>query len=80
MPNQDGFEPGQDVSFSEIVLLNKKPASQDEDESPEAITRDSIAAMKKGDVRELLEAHGASTEGGVAEMRERLVEVMFVEA
>jgi len=48
--------------------------------TPEPITREGIAEMKKADVTELLEAHGASTEGNLPELRERLIEVMFVNA
>lgn len=46
---------------------------------PDDITRESIDTMKKADVRDLLEMHGAPTDGPVAEMRERLKSVMFVE-
>lgn len=45
----------------------------------EQVTRESIVRMRKSDVRELLEAHGAETSGNVAEMRQRLTRVMFVE-
>ncbi len=48
--------------------------------APEPITRKDIADMKKADVTELLEAHGASTDGNLPELRERLIATMFVDA
>jgi hypothetical protein len=42
------------------------------------ITREGIDKMRKADVVELLDAHGAETDGKLAEMRDRLKAVMFV--
>jgi phage replication-related protein YjqB (UPF0714/DUF867 family) len=42
------------------------------------ITRGGIDKMKKAEVAELLDAHGAETDGKLAEMRDRLKAVMFV--
>lgn len=44
------------------------------------ITPDTIAKMKKAEVIELLEAHGAEADGTVAELRKTLIAIMFVEA
>ncbi len=52
----------------------------EQDATPEPITREDIADMKKADVVELLEAHGASTDGNLPELRERLIATMFVDA
>ena len=41
-------------------------------------TKSDIATMKKGEVKEWLEAHGADTSGSVADLRERLAAVMFM--
>lgn len=48
--------------------------------APEAVTPESIAKMKKADVTELLEAHGADAEGKLPELRARLIAIMFVDA
>ncbi len=50
------------------------------DEQTDPITRESIADMKKADVVDLLEMHGASTEGNLPELRERLIATVFVDA
>jgi len=46
------------------------------------VTRDSIAKMKRGDVVELLEAHGLSEDDcegvNVPELRDMLISAMFV--
>ena len=44
-----------------------------------AITPENIASMKKPDVIGYLEAHGADTEGSVADFRDRLTQIMFLE-
>lgn len=43
------------------------------------IDRDAVDAMKKSDLVELLEAHGADVTGNVASLRARLKAVMFVD-
>lgn len=43
------------------------------------ITRESIATMRKGDVRDLLEAHGVDPKGTVADMRKALIRIMFMD-
>lgn len=42
-------------------------------------TREDIATMKKADIAEWLEAHGADAGGKVADMRKRLTQIMFLE-
>lgn len=61
-----------------IIDARFKPEGAKEEPKADVPTRDDIATMKKGEVREWLEAHGADTSGAVGEMRERLVAVMFV--
>lgn len=74
MPNKDGFEPGQDLTFADLLAIRAgKTERSDVPQSP-----DEINEMRKGDVREWLEAHGADTSGNVGEMRDRLKSVMFV--
>lgn len=44
------------------------------------LTRESIAAMKKAEIVELLEAHGVEKPAGpVAELRKRALSVVFLE-
>lgn len=70
--NDDGLVPGAEVDFATIQRISRAPKA--------AITRDDIAKMKKGDVVELLEAHGIeSPEGSVAELRASLIATMFTD-
>lgn len=41
--------------------------------------RNAIASMKKAEVVEWLEAHGAETKGKVGDLRARLTAIMFVD-
>jgi hypothetical protein len=43
------------------------------------LTRADIAKMPKRDVAELLAAHGVEADGKVAEMRDQLTDIMFVD-
>lgn len=70
--NEDGLAPGSEVDFATIQRISRTPKA--------AITREDIAKMKKGDVIELLEAHGAeSVEGSVADLRAALIAIMFTD-
>jgi|AACY02.3.fsa_nt_gi hypothetical protein len=75
MPNKDGFEPGQDLTFADLLTMRggKVEAKPAVPQSP-----DEIDDMKKAEVKEWLDAHGADTSGNVGEMRDRLKSVMFV--
>lgn len=42
------------------------------------ISREDIEQMNRGDVVELLAAHGAKTTGKVSELRDRLIATMFL--
>lgn len=42
-------------------------------------SKSDIASMKKADCVEWLEAHGADTSGKIADLRDRLRSIMFVE-
>ena len=75
--NKDGFVPGQEVTWEQMVAANA--ARRKAESAPAPITRESIAKMKKGDLVELLEAHGADASGSVEDLRARLVSVMFVD-
>jgi len=44
---------------------------------PEAITRETVAKMRKPDLQEYLAFHGAETTGTADELRARLTDVMF---
>lgn len=48
--------------------------------APAEVTRASIDQMKKADLVELLEAHGADTDGNVPALKERLIAEMFAES
>lgn len=73
--NKDGFEPGQNLSFNDILAMRSKAGAVDTlPESPE-----DVDAMKKADVKAHLEAHEAETGGTVVEMRDRLKSVLFLE-
>lgn len=50
------------------------------EEPAQVPTVDDIDGMKKAEAKEWLEAHGAETEGTVAELRGRLRSVLFVGA
>lgn len=50
------------------------------DEATDEVSRESIAKMKKADVVEMLAAHGVEdAEGSVADLREKLIAVMFLD-
>jgi hypothetical protein len=53
-----------------------------EGEAPDTVTREGIAKMKRPEVVDLLEAHGAEIAEGasLADLRALLVAIMFVEA
>ena len=78
MPNRDGFEPGQSLTFAEVmhVMRAKRPGPSSVPDAPA-----DIDAMGKAEVRGLLEAHGAEIPQGakVADMRAALKRVMFME-
>lgn len=58
--------------------MQRRYASGDFTKEPDP--RDEIQTMPKGEVRELLVAHGITPEGSVREMRKALTRVMFLEA
>jgi len=69
--NESDFDPKQMELF--------EPAPDPVADAGEELTRESIRTMKKGDVRELLEAHGIEeVPSTVAEMREMAEAVVFV--
>lgn len=69
--NESDFDPDSMVPFD-------APADPVADVGEE-LTRESIQRMKKGDVRELLEAHGIeNVPGTVGEMREMAEQIVFV--
>lgn len=74
MANKDGFEPGQDLTFEDLLAMRGKPKAQ----APVPETADDIDQLGKADVREYLEAHGVEDiPAKVGEMRDLLKQVMF---
>lgn len=61
-----------DAGFK-IIDARFKPASA-------LPSREDIAAMKKADLVDWLEGHGADTSGKVGELRDRLTSLMYLEA
>lgn len=75
MPNEDGFEPGQFVTFEEIMAARQKVYAGS------LPTREEIATMKKADVVDWLKAHGVDDPtGSIAKLREKLTAIMYMEA
>lgn len=75
MSNEDGFEPGQLVTFEQIMAARQKVYAGS------LPTRDEIATMKKADVVEWLAAHGVDdATGTVVDLRKQLKQIMYVEA
>lgn len=73
--NKDGFEPGQDLTFEQLLAMRGQV------ERPDPITREDIAKMPKADVIEHLTAHGIEApEGKLDDLRAQLAAIMFVEA
>lgn len=73
--NKDGFEPGQDLTFEQILAMRGQA------ERPAPITREDIAKMPKAEVIEYLAAHGVDApEGKLDDLRAQLVAIMFIEA
>lgn len=74
--NQDGFEPGQFVTWQELVETKAK--RRDAVEVP-AITREDVASMKASEIRNLAAAHGLATEGvKLADLRQQVEAAIFV--
>lgn len=70
--NARDFTPGVHEMFDDVST----------DDTPEPVTKESIMKMKKSDVIELLELHGVAepdTSAKVADLRELLTKVMFVD-
>lgn len=65
-----------------IIDARFAPADVAANQEPEAVTRESIAKMKRADVVEHLEAHGlteADCEGvKVSDLRETLISAVFI--
>jgi hypothetical protein len=76
--NKDGFEPGQDLSFADLMAMRaQKPNAAAPKQLP---TREEIAKMPKADLIEWLAAHGADNpEGKVSELREQLTAIMYAD-
>ncbi len=72
--NKDGFAPGQDLSFEDLMALRAVP-------NPRRIpSREEVAKMPKPELVEWLEAHGIEgPEGGVADLRKSLTSILYVE-
>ena len=82
--NDDGFEPGQPVTFDQIQRAEAKRrmgAPKRENPDPKIpVTPEGIEKLKKPDLIELLKAHGVEKpEGKVDDMKARLKSVMFVD-
>lgn len=76
MPNKDGFNPGQDLTFEDLLAMRGKPKSK----AITPQTANDINQIGKADVREYLEAHGVEEiPEKVNEMRELLKQVMFAD-
>lgn len=71
--NKDGFKPGQDLSFADLMQMRAtKPTG--------APTREDIAKMSREDVVELLKAHGVEApKGKLDDLRENLIAIMFMD-
>ncbi len=83
IPTVKIVNPASDCGWSLINESDFDPAehklAKGETAPAEPITRDAIATMKKGDLAELLEAHGVTEPPkGVAAMRDLLTSIMFV--
>lgn len=75
MPNEDGFEPGQPVTFEQIMQARGRT------ETAALPTRDEIASMPKAEVVDWLQAHGVDEpKGKVSDLREELTRIMYMEA
>lgn len=73
--NEDGFQPGQAVTFEDIMSARAIP------HRPGLPGKDEIASMKKDEVVSWLEAHGVEgPTGKVADLRVKLAEIMYMEA
>lgn len=74
--NQDGFEPGQELSFDELMKMR---SAADADSAP--ATAGDIAKMKKAEVVEQLKQNGVEApEGGVDVLRDQLTAILFPDA
>ncbi|GAA6196686.1 hypothetical protein NBRC116598_21300 [Pseudophaeobacter arcticus] len=74
--NNDGFEPGQDLSFADLMAMRAKGG----EESMSAPTREDIDEMDRDGVIALLKAHGVEdAKGKIADLRKRLTSIMFVD-
>lgn len=69
MPNKNGFEPGQMLTFEQVMQVQRQERAK---------PMGGADAMSKGDVRKRLEALGVKVERGatVAQMRAELQRVM----
>ncbi|KII11762.1 hypothetical protein [Phaeobacter sp. S60] len=71
--NNDGFVPGQDLSFADLMAMRAAKASG-------APSREDIAEMGREDVIDLLKAHGVDApKGKVDDLRARLISIMFAD-
>jgi hypothetical protein len=70
--NKDGFLPGQDLTFEDLMKMRAKPVRR-------LPTREEVLEMDKPEVLEWLEAHGVeSPEGDVRKLRKTLNSVLYV--
>lgn len=67
------------MSATAFQRLRREAKAAKPEAPAETPDRDSIAKMKKPELREWLEAHGAEASGSVSDMRDVLTEIMFVE-
>lgn len=86
MANNDGFEPGQTLSFDDLLAMRHaggviaklhphESVTGDVPQTPEVITM-----MTKAEVVGWLKAHGVENpEGKVGDLRKQLTAIMFVE-
>lgn len=77
------FEPGQALSFADIMAMRSAAKADAEQEQSDDLTREGIAKMKRADVVEYLEAHGLTEDDcegvKVGELREMLTNAVFAD-
>ncbi len=69
--NKDGFAPGQELGFADLMRLRKKASVP---------TREEIEDMERDDVIALLEANGVEDpKGKISDLRKRLNAIFYPE-
>lgn len=72
--NNDGFVPGQDLSFADLMAMRAAKASG-------GPSREEVAEMERDDVIALLKKNGVDDpKGKIADLRNRLTAILFPEA